>query len=69
MFVNKGVMKPFIKRDERTDRHTDRHRVFYSLPSGAYRLAGDNKVMQKDNDLQNGIVRINYKQLLNTALL
>ena len=26
MFINKGVMKPFIKRDERTHRHMDAQR-------------------------------------------
>ena len=40
-------MKPFIKRDERTDGRTDArtdgHRAFYNLPSRAYRPAGDNK--------------------------
>ena len=44
-------MKPFIKRDERTDAQThgrtdgrtDGHRAFYNLPSRAYRPAGDNK--------------------------
>ena len=38
-------MKPFIKRDERTDARThgrtDGHRAFYNLPSRAYRPAGD----------------------------
>ena len=32
MFVNKGVIKPFIKRDERTDGH----RAFYNLPSWSW---------------------------------
>ena len=44
MFINKGVMKPFIKRDEQTDGRTDGHQAFYNLPSRAYRPAGDNKV-------------------------
>ena len=44
MFINKGGTKPFVKRDERTHRRTDRHRPFYNVPSRAYRLAGDNKV-------------------------
>ena len=34
-------MKPFIKRDARTDAHTDGHRAFYNLPSRTYRPAGD----------------------------
>ena len=43
MFINKGVMKLFIKRDERTHARTHGHRAFYNLPSRAYRPAGDKK--------------------------
>ena len=32
MFINKGVMKPFIKRDERTDARTDIRHFIISRP-------------------------------------
>ena len=44
MLVNKGGMKPFVKRDEQTHAQTDGHQAFYILPSRAYRPAGDNKI-------------------------
>ena len=42
MFINKEVMKHFIKRDERTHGRTDaRTLAIYNLPSQAYLPAGD----------------------------
>ena len=38
MFINKGCMKPFLKRDGRTHARTHGHRVFYNLLFRAYRL-------------------------------
>ena len=49
MFINKGSMKPFVKRDERTDgrKHTRTHihQAFSNLQSLAYQLAGDKNEM------------------------
>ena len=63
-------MKPFIKRDERTDARThgrtdarmdgrtDGHGAFYNIPSRAYRPAGDKNVMS------NIIEKLQWKSLI-----
>ena len=65
MFINKGVMKPFVKRDERTDGCThgrmDGHRAFYNLPSLAYRPAGDNKAIHFFKAVVHIMISIKFK--------